>query len=481
MDENERVLLLVVGEWILRLGTVALVLLRRNARSASSLTWIVVILALPLFGPLLFLAFGFTRLPRSRIRRYRELVARIEKPELKAAHQLAARAGQLSRDDRSLALLAESLGASPVVGGNAIELMGDTDVVIARMAADIDAAREHCHLLFYIYLDDDSGTRIADALIAAAARGVTCRLLVDAIGSRPFLRSALCRRLRAGGVRVAAALPVNPVRALFSRIDLRNHRKIMVIDRYIGYTGSQNIANADFAPKASYAPWVDAMVRISGPAVHDLQTLFVEDWFLDTHEALDALLGQLPPPHADGVAVQVFAAGPTRPADMMRMLVQAATQMARHELVLTTPYFVPDEALVAALATSARCGTRVTLIVPERNDSRLVALASRSYYGTLLEAGVRILEFRDGLLHAKTLTVDGHVAMMTSANIDRRSLDINFEAGIVVYDSDFARQLRDLQGRYMQSSNAVDARSWGRRPVITRLSENGAALLAPLL
>lgn len=377
--------------------------------------------------------------------------------------------------------MAESFGASPVLSGNQLLLMGDTDVVIQRMAEDIDEAREHCHLLVYIYLDDHSGRRIADALMRAARRGVTCRLLLDSLGSRSFLRSDTCRRLRAAGVHVVEAMPANLLRALFSRIDVRNHRKLMIVDGRIGYTGSQNIANADFAPKRRYAPWVDAMVRMEGPVVRELQTLFVEDWYLDTNESLAPLLAYTPPSRDHGSAVQVYATGPLLPPGATRTLLQAAMQMAREELVLTTPYFVPDESLVTSLATGARRGTVIRLIVPKRNDSLLVSLASRAYYTSLLEAGVEIVEFQNGLLHAKTLTIDRKLAIVTSANVDRRSFDLNFEAGIVVYDSDFASQLRFLQTSYIEQSIPVDPRRWSRRSLHTRLFENSAALLAPLL
>jgi len=481
LPENWWVVLLVVGEWCFRLLMVSIVLLRRNARSETSLTWITVILALPLIGTALFLTFGLTRLGRRRVRRYREIIARVEHPDNRVRHETASMRHDMSRSDRQLAQLAESLGASPAIGGNSLALMGETDDVIDRIIADVDAATDHCHLLFYIYLPDETGQRLARHLIDAAQRGVTCRLLVDGLGSRSFLRSRLRRKLRAGGVQVAEALPVNPVRLLLSRIDLRNHRKIVVVDGAVGYTGSQNIANADFAPKARYAPWVDAMVRIHGPAVRDLQILFVEDWFLDTNESLEHLLRVSPPIHPDGVPVQVYATGPTKSAEAMRTLVQASIQMAREELVLTTPYFVPDEALTSALCTAARRGTEVTLILPERNDSTLVALASRAYYGSLLEAGVRIRKFRNGLLHAKTLTIDRHIAIITSANIDRRSFDINFEAGVVVYDSDFASELRFLQSHYMEQSVPVRAKEWANRHFMNRVAENGAALLSPLL
>ena len=201
-----------------------------------------------------------------------------------------------------------SAAASDVVGGNQLELKADAEHFLKPLCADIAAATRHVHLLTYIYLTDKTGQTVADALIAAAKRGVTCRLLVDSLGSRDFLRSDLCRKLRDGGVQVVEALPARLVRILLSRIDLRNHRKIVVIDNRVGYVGSQNIADPSFAPKAKYAPWIDCMVRMEGPAVHDLQLLFLEDWYMDTEELEEGLLEEVPHVKPDGADVQRAAA-----------------------------------------------------------------------------------------------------------------------------------------------------------------------------
>jgi cardiolipin synthase len=476
---------IILADLALRIGFVLAILARRRTSPEARIGWIVLLLAAPFVGTAGFLLFGETRLGRRRIRRHRVILEALDRPEIHAdGDPLAAAHGELGPSEHHLARLAERISGGPPVRGNDLQLFGDSNRVAERIEADIDAAERICHFLFYIWLDDGTGNRIGDALVRAAARGVTCRVLVDAVGSKVFLKSDLCRRMRAGGVQVQAALPVTAIRAVFARIDLRNHRKIAVIDDRIAWTGSQNMADASFAPKPKYAPWVDCAVRAEGPIAKELHLLFVEDWYLDTDESLvDCLLRPVDPvePIGSGSICQVFASGPNFENAAATQLIQSCIHEADSELVLTTPYFVPDGATIVNLATAARRGIDVTVVLPRRNDSKLVGLASRSNYGPLLDAGVKLLEFEGGLLHAKTICVDRRVAVVTSCNLDRRSFDLNFEAGILVYDSNFASTLRFMQQGYMDRSVVVDPDAWQRRPTRSRLIENAAGLLSPLL
>ncbi|MEE2896165.1 MAG: cardiolipin synthase [Planctomycetota bacterium] len=474
--------IILVAEFAIRIGLALAVLWKRRTDPEVRIGWILVLLALPFAGSILYLLVGQTRIGHLRIRRHRKIREILDQPEIHADGdpRVAAHA-DLPRVDAHLARLAERVSGGAPVRGNRIELFGDTNEVLRRMEEDIDAAREHCHFLFYIWLDDAAGTRIGEALVRAAERGVTCRVLVDAVGSRNFLRSRLCARMRAGGVEVVAALPANAARTFLARIDLRNHRKIAVIDRELSWTGSQNLAEASFAPKPKYAPWVDCAIRIEGPVSKELHLLFVEGWFLDTDESLVDFLRTPIEPREGGMIAQVVASGPNSQNHAATQLIQACIHEADHELVLTTPYFVPDNATIVNLATAARRGIDVTVVLPRRNDSRLVALASRSNYGPLLDAGVRLLEFEGGLLHAKTITVDRHIALVTSCNLDRRSFNLNFEAGVLVYDSDFASNLRFLQQSYCDRSVRLSAAEWEARPRRRVLAENAAGLLSPIL
>jgi cardiolipin synthase len=473
--------ILVLAELGFQLAVLMVILLRRRLDPNVRLAWVMLVVLLPLIGPLLYLVFGEVRLGSDRLHRHKEAVKRSTEEMMTRPSPGAPRQISIPDPYQQIAALGESVGGDIPTGGNRLKLFGDPIATTKAIIEDIDRAQSHCHILTYIFLNDQTGWAVAEALIRAEKRGVQCRLLVDAVGSSEFLRTDWKDKLRAAGVQVVAALPVSAVRALFARIDLRNHRKLVVIDGELGYTGSRNIADAAFAPKRRFAPWVDAMVRIEGPVVRDLQMLFVEDWFVDTDEFLDEYLAHEPRFFEDGVVAQVIGTGPNAYNFAMRQVSQAAIHLAREELILTTPYFVPDDATHSALMTAARRGVTTEIVLPARNDSRLVAAASRSYYEPLLESGVIVHEYSRGLLHAKTLTIDRSLALVTSANLDKRSFFLNFECSLVVYDADFASHLRFLQKEYISNSIAVDAARWKRRRWPKRLWHNAAGMLGPLL
>src|SRR5262245_26040634 len=290
--------LLILGGLLFQACMVGLVLVRPPQRQSSALAWIFLILILPIVGAGLFLLVGDVRMGARRRRKHREILERVR--ATLARHATELRAAELPDVQRSIANLAYLVGDTVPRAGNRLELLADTEGFVAAVVADLDATADHAHLLYYIFLDDESGRAVGAALLRAAARGVRCRLLVDAAGSKPFLRSRLRRELERGGVRVVAALP-RRLRLGGTRIDLRNHRKFAVLDGRVAYTGSHNVAAASFAPKPRFAPWVDATVRIEGPAVRDVQELFVEDWYVDTGETLEECLSIAPPTHEPGI------------------------------------------------------------------------------------------------------------------------------------------------------------------------------------
>jgi cardiolipin synthase len=477
MPDGWQQTLIFAGGIVLQLLLAALVLVRPPQRQSSALAWILLILIVPIVGAACFLLFGDVHMGPRRTRRHREIVERVRAA---MARHGELRAAELPEMQRSIANLAYLVGETEPHAGNRLELLADTDGFVAALVADVDAATAHCHVLSYIFLADESGRAVGEALVRAAARGVRCRLLVDAAGSKPFLRSGLRRELERGGVRVVAALP-RRLRIGGTRIDLRNHRKLAVVDGHVAYTGSHNVAAASFALKPRYAPWVDATVRIEGPAARDLQQLFVEDWFLETDETLEECLAITPPAHEPGIAVQVIGTGPFSRHEAVVRLIQASFHLAREELIVTTPYFVPDEGTLDALLTASERGVRTVLVVPKRNDSWLVGAASRSLYELLLASDVEVHEYTKGLLHAKTITVDRELALVTTANLDRRSFELNYEVSLVVYDSDFASRLRFLQTSYLDASVRVERDEWQRRSWPRRIAQNAAGIFAPIL
>jgi cardiolipin synthase len=351
------------------------------------------------------------------------------------------------------------------------------------MVADIDAATDHVHLLFYIWLPDNNGRKVVEALKRAAARGITCRAMADGLGSRVMIESEHWPAMREAGVHLASALPIgNPLlRPLKGRIDLRNHRKIVVIDDVITYCGSQNCADPEFLVKAKYAPWVDAMMRFEGPIARQNQYLFVGDWMEEVNEDISHLLRQPISLAQPGLPAQVIGTGPTIRFSAMPEMFESLMYAARRELVTSTPYYVPDDPMQAALCASARRGVNTTIIFPERNDSWIVGAASRSYYGDLLAAGVRIFEYEGGLLHTKSLTLDGEITLIGSANMDRRSFELNYENNILFYDPSLTADMRQRQDSYIAKSKPVTGEMVARWTWRRRLWNNTIAMLGPVL
>ena len=281
------------------------------------------------------------------------------------------------------------------------------------------------------------------------------------------------------------ALPVGLVRGLLGRTDLRVHRKIVVIDGAVAWTGSMNMVDPRFFKQnAGVGEWVDAMARVEGPAAAQLAAVMLSDWIAEQGDSLEELLhdtGIAAAPPRGTAPVQVMASGPGWSGDGLMQIMLALINGARRELVLTTPYFVPEDALVTALRGAAARGVRVVVILPQRIDSLLVRYASRSFFDDILELGGEIHEFRAGLLHTKSITVDGKVAMFGTANFDMRSLWLNYEVSMLVYDEGFARDLRALQESYLQHSEALVPLAWSKRPMGERLLVSTMRLMSPLL
>jgi cardiolipin synthase len=280
------------------------------------------------------------------------------------------------------------------------------------------------------------------------------------------------------------ALPTGPLRLLFVRPDLRLHRKIVVIDEEIGYTGSLNVADPKlFKKEAGVGQWVDAFARVEGPAVQALMETFRKDWTVETGEAIEPSEGASAssPQPVGAASVQVLATGPAARVDAIEQIVLMAIYLARREVVLTTPYFVPSESLLNALLSAAGRGVGVTLIVPAQVDSRLTHFASRAYQTDLIAAGVRVALFKGGLLHTKSITVDSRFSLFGSLNLDPRSMRLDFEITLAIYGVDFTTALRQLQEHYLSDSSILDLVACRSRSVMERFKEDAARLVGPIL
>jgi cardiolipin synthase len=476
---NAAVIALVINLAVLLLVIVR-VILRPHREPASRIAWLVVVLSLPLVGVLAYLLLGETNIGRRRVARMREVLRGL--PPIEGEDEAHSEAN-VPEQYRHLYDVGHSISKFSAVGGNSAQLMADSNAAIDAMIRDIDAATDHVHLIFYIWLTDNNGCKMVEALKRAVSRGVQCRAMADGLGSRAMIKSKYWKEMAKSGVHVAVALPIgNPLlRPFVGRIDLRNHRKILIIDGHITYCGSQNCADPEFRVKPKYAPWVDVMMRFEGPIAKQNQYVFASDWMTYVDESLDEMLRRPMPESQGTIPAEVVATGPTVRYSAMPEMFESLMHTARRELIITSPYYVPSEPLQDALCSAAYRGVDTTIIFPARNDSWIVGAASRSYYYDLLAAGVKIHEFVGGLLHAKTLTIDSEVTLIGSANMDRRSFELNYENNILFVDKDLTTQLRQRQQEYLASSNPVTVEQVANWPLTRRFWNNTIAMLGPVL
>ncbi len=447
------------------------------------LAWFLIVVLFPLIGISLYILIGERpvgrKLTRKIIRMDREYAAITE--TMRQRH-LADRA-QLPPEGRALSLLAESKNGSPVTAGNQIELFTNSLDILQRFIREINHAQHTLYLEFYIWALGGDADQVGEALIAAAKRGVACKVLLDSLGSKDWFKSSWPSRFKKAGIQVTEALPIQIGRFQFRRADLRLHRKIFVIDSRIVWTGSMNMVDPrTFKQDSGVGEWVDAMVRIEGPVASQFELTFSFDWSVDnpriTHfkdivPKEDSAVGN--------VLAQEFSSGPVYRDDVLYQVMLSAIMDAREELTITTPYFGPDDGLIQALMAAAGRGVKVTLIVPKLNDSTLVAWSSRSFYSDLMNAGVDIAEFHGGLLHTKSLLIDKRIAIFGSVNFDQRSLRLNFEISLIVYNELFCSALEKLIDSYLAQSDIVNPKHWSKRARWRVLLENAAHLASPLL
>ena len=486
--------IVLLTDLTIRFGLSFRVIMRKRPHGVT-FAWLIIILLIPFLGAIAYLFVGENRISDKRIARSRQ-----SQDYYQYWLNTLKNRSPVNWDDMVDTCLplhnqAEQLIGIPALAGNQLELIETPDDILDAIVDDIKQARSSCHLQFYIWQEGGKVTEIENALCEAAARGVTCRILVDSIGSQDFLKSERKKALLEVGIKIREALPAGLIRALFARIDIRNHRKIVVIDGEIAYTGSQNMVDPRyFKQDSGVGQWIDVMVRVTGPVVESLAGTFTSDWYLDSDEQfIQSLEGedtfesirQTFDVHilekAGETPVQLVPSGPGLVPEAIHSLLLTTIYSARDELVLTTPYFVPDEPLLTALKSAAQRGVNVTLIVPQKNDSKLVHHASRAHYYELVKSGVRVMLFNGGLLHSKTITVDREFSLFGSVNLDMRSFWLNFEATLFIYDRDFANRVRTIQAHYEDQAGDAEISEIESRAVINRFKENIALLIGPLL
>ena len=473
---------LLIIHFVLVTGFIGVIISARRPVGVA-FAWIFIVMTFPVLGISLYILIGDRPVGR-------KLKQKITRMALEYLH-FKSKVGQDYADDRqliplegrALSLLAQANNGSPVVAGNKLELHTDSLEILQYFINEINQAKVSLNLEFYIWALGGAADQVGEALIAAAIRGVSCRVLLDSLGSKDWFKSHWPGRFRDAGIEVTEALPIQIGRFQFRRADLRLHRKIFVIDGATVWTGSMNLVDPrTFKQNSGVGEWVDAMVRVEGPVAAQFELTFAFDWCV-CNPNISHFTEAIPEavPDVGSVIAQKFASGPIYRDDILYQVMLSAIIDAREELTITTPYFGPDDGLLQALMAAARRGVNVNLIIPKLNDSTLVAWSSRSYYDDLLQSGVKIAEFHGGLLHTKSLLVDKRIAIFGSVNFDQRSLRLNFEISLIVYDEDFCNKLQKLITTYLDKSDYVTLDEWSKRPQWHHYLENAAHLTSPLL
>lgn len=468
----------VLIDFVIRV--VAIIVVPRNRRPTSGMAWLLTIFFLPYIGALLFVLLGSRTLPKKRLAMQDEINKFII--ESTDGMELVRRDHPWPPWLESVVELNRNLGAMPLVGDNTASLLGDYDATFAAMIADIDAAERYVHAEFYILSLDDTTGPFFDALENAVKRGVTVRVLLDHIQSmrQPGYKRTLAR-LTAAGAHWELMLPLQPLKGKWQRPDLRNHRKLLIVDGLVGFMGSQNVIDRTYNKPGNIRrglQWKDLMTRLEGPIVAGLNAIFITDWYSETN---DLLTRDIQPVRPEGVPnaldCQVVPSGPGFVRENNLRLFLALIYYAQERIIITSPYFVPDESIMYAITTATQRGLRVELFVSEIGDQALVHHAQRSYYEELLRAGVKIYLYKAPyVLHAKHFTVDEDVAVIGSSNMDMRSFSLNFEVSLMVRGRAFVKDLHAVQDGYRADSRELTLEEWKKQPLGATVLDNLARL-----
>ncbi|MCU1477456.1 MAG: cls [Subtercola sp.] len=465
----------------------AIIVVPRNRRPSSAMAWLLAIFLIPYIGLIVFLIIGSYKLPKKR----RDKQQAINDFIIETTEGI----DQVSNDHpwpawlRSVVELNRNLGAMPLVGGNKARLIGDYAQSIAEMTADINTATRFVHCEFYIMSFDPVTKLFFGALEEAVKRGVIVRVLLDHVASirSPGHRRTI-KQLKKIGVSWHFMLPVQPYRGRWQRPDLRNHRKVLVIDGRVGYMGSQNMIDRSYNTRANKKrglQWKDIMTRVQGPIVNGLNAIFITDWYSETNELLlretEAITPGVVFDTDDALDCQVVPSGPGFDGENNLRLFLALLYYAQKRIIITSPYFVPDDSMLYAITTATQRGVEVQLFVSEIGDQALVYHAQRSYYEALLRAGVQIWMYRKPyILHAKHFTIDDDVAVIGSSNMDIRSFSLNMEVSMMVRGASFVRDLRVVEDGYRAQSRELTLDEWEKQPLRSTILDNLARLTSGL-
>lgn len=459
--------------YVLSIITVIVVIIGENRNPVKSLAWVTVLILFPAVGLVLYFFFG-------RNIKNKHMISRRNKRRLRRAVQLPS--GKLTHsrclNERTskLAKLATALAGSPVYTDNALEIFSDGASKFNALKRDLRSASNYINIQYYIFEDDQIGSEIADILIAKVRKGVKVRVIYDHVGSF-HVNSTFFKRLRAAGVEAFPFFKVAFI-PLASKVNWRNHRKMVIIDGRVGYIGGMNIADRYIDGGKKFELWRDCHLRVSGPAVAALHYSFARDWNFMGRELLDDF--PVPTPAGD-VGAQLITGGPMSQWNSMSQFFLQAISSASRRIWIQTPYFLPPEYLIKALQNAALSGVDVRIMMPRRSDSLLLGLASRSYFTELLKSGVKFYLFESGMLHSKLIIIDDDLSTVGSANFDFRSFEHNFEGNLIIYSPEVNSRLQKVFLSDKAESTRIHGVAWKKRPLRQKIAESLLRLLSPIL
>jgi len=485
MDPNVWALIIAVAALLidLTIRIIAIIVVPRNRRPTAATAWLLAIYFIPYIGVLLFLLIGNPRLPRAR-RKKQDLINETIAEVTKDLH-LGRSDAEMPESLASLVRMNQRLGALPLFGDNGAHLISDYQASLDAMADAIRDATEFVHVEFYILQSDASTDNFFRAMEETAARGVPVRVLLDHWANRwkPRYKQTIAR-LDAMGADWHLMLPVQPFKGRTQRPDLRNHRKLLVVDNEVAFLGSQNVTDSTYnLPKniKRGLHWVDLMVRVDGPVVGSVNAVFLSDWYSETDDVPDSVAFAPTESGSGDLDCQIVPSGPGFEAENNLRLFLGLLYAAERKIMIVSPYFVPDEALLLAVSTACDRGLQVELFVSEEGDQAIVYHAQRSYYEALLRAGVRIWMYRKPyILHTKSLTIDDDVAVIGSSNMDMRSFGLNLEISMLVRGKEFVRELREVEDHYRSLSRELTLEEWMQQPLRSTVLDNLARLTSSL-
>ncbi len=476
------IILALIVDFSIRVA--AIIIIPRNRRPTAGMAWLLAVFFIPYLGIVLFLLIGNPKLPRARMAKQRRMDAFIRANS--AAPGARPQNEEWPEWFASIAQLNQTLTSMPMIDGNSATLLGYYDETLQAMAAEVDTATKYVHVEFYILSCDQTTKPFFDALEAAVKRGVTVRVLMDHWASwrtRDYKHTV--KRLTDMGAEWHLMLPVQPLKGKFQRPDLRNHRKILVVDGRAAFMGSLNMIDRSYNKKSNIRrglKWQEMVTRVEGPVVDALNLIFITDWYIESEELLEneaRVLESIDDPAL--LECQVVPSGPGFEGENNLRLFLALLYGAQHRIVITSPYFVPDEAMLYAITTAVDRGVPVDLFVSEIGDQALVWHAQRSYYEALLRAGVRIYQYKSPyILHSKHFTIDDDVAVIGSSNMDMRSFGLNMEVSMLVRGESFVSQMRLVEDYYRSASKELTLDEWMRQPLRSTVLDGLARLTSAL-